>query len=109
MKKLVRDRIPEVIQQAGKTCETLVLDESAYRAALRDKLLEEAQEAAIAPASELLTELADLWEVVAALMTAEGLSWADLEANRAARRRSRGGFEQRLWLEAVHEPGHAPR
>ncbi|MBF2037312.1 MAG: nucleoside triphosphate pyrophosphohydrolase [Leptolyngbyaceae cyanobacterium T60_A2020_046] len=109
MKKLVRDRIPEVIQQAGKTCETRVLDESAYRVALRDKLIEEAQEAAIAPTPELLTELADLWEVMAALMAAEGLSWADLDAVRAARRRLRGGFEQRLWLEAVYESGHDPR
>jgi predicted house-cleaning noncanonical NTP pyrophosphatase (MazG superfamily) len=44
--KLVRDRIPETIQQDGRECATEMMSEAEYRQALLQKLLEEAQEAA---------------------------------------------------------------
>ena len=39
--KLVRDRIPEMIEASGKTCVTRTLDDAAYLAALDQKLTEE--------------------------------------------------------------------
>ena len=50
-RKLVRDRIPEIIQAGGRHPVTRVLDESGYRQALLDKLVEEAGEAASASAA----------------------------------------------------------
>lgn len=45
-RKLVRDRIPEIIQAGGRHPVTRVLDEAGYRQALLAKLAEEAAEAA---------------------------------------------------------------
>lgn len=66
--KLVRERIPEIIEGEGKTFEVQVLDEGAYREALRQKVVEEAQEIAEAPEEELAKEIGDLYEVLNALI-----------------------------------------
>jgi predicted house-cleaning noncanonical NTP pyrophosphatase (MazG superfamily) len=73
--KLVRDLIPQIIREHGNTCEVDTLhDDMAFRRALRDKLGEEAPEAAEAPVEDLATELADLHEVIDTMVGAYGLS-----------------------------------
>ena len=97
--KLIRDRIPEIMDRAGVAYEIDTLDDAAYLAALRAKLVEEAQEAAEAPgAAELTKELGDVLEVVAALTAAAGLDADAIETVRARRREERGGFERRIRL-----------
>ena len=96
--KLVRDRIPEIIRADGGTCETAILVDDEYRAALLAKLVEEAQEAATAAHGELITELADLLEVIEATISAHGLSREAVEDERRRRRVERGGFKRRLRL-----------
>jgi predicted house-cleaning noncanonical NTP pyrophosphatase (MazG superfamily) len=65
--KLIRGRIPEIIEANGHHAVTRVLGGEDYRAALLAKLVEEAQEAESAPADELPGELAHVWEVIQAL------------------------------------------
>lgn len=97
--KLIRDRIPEIMDRAGVAYEIDTLDEAAYLAALRAKLVEEAREAAAAEGeAELVKELGDVLEVIAALIAAAGLDADEIEAVRARRREERGGFERRLRL-----------
>ena len=59
--KLVRDRIPEIIRADGKECETEVLEDGAFLAALDKKMTEELQEYFESHSAE---ELADLLEVI---------------------------------------------
>ena len=47
--KLIRDRIPEIIKEAGKTYSVVVMDDDEYKRSLLEKLLEEAKEAQITP------------------------------------------------------------
>jgi predicted house-cleaning noncanonical NTP pyrophosphatase (MazG superfamily) len=71
--KLVRNRIPQIIREAGSTCGTeMYRDEGAFHRALQDKLVEESGEASTASDEDLAAELADLQEVVDALMAAYG-------------------------------------
>jgi predicted house-cleaning noncanonical NTP pyrophosphatase (MazG superfamily) len=103
--KLVRDRIPDLIRAEGgtRTVETLGADD--YRAALRAQLVEEAGEAAAARGDEALTEeLADVLEVVDALLAAHGLDAATVREVQARKRAARGGFARRLHLHAVEGP-----
>jgi predicted house-cleaning noncanonical NTP pyrophosphatase (MazG superfamily) len=100
--KLVRDRIPEIIRHSGKTFETSILSEYAYRAALLTKLVEEANEAALAGPEDLVTELADLLEVIDATIRAFGLTREAVERVQRQRHQERGGFDGRvqlLWTE----------
>jgi predicted house-cleaning noncanonical NTP pyrophosphatase (MazG superfamily) len=100
-RKLVRDRIPEIIQSNGHCPVTRVLDEGSYRQALLAKLIEEAQEASHATADDLPGELTDVLEVLRALTATAGMSWPQLVALANDKRNRRGGFGRRIFLEAV--------
>jgi predicted house-cleaning noncanonical NTP pyrophosphatase (MazG superfamily) len=79
------------------------MSETEYRQALRQKLIEEAQEAAEAVDNDLVTELADLWEVVDATMSAYGIQRNQVLACQMQRRIERGTFGRKLrllWTEA---------
>jgi predicted house-cleaning noncanonical NTP pyrophosphatase (MazG superfamily) len=75
--KLVRDRIPEMIEADGHHAVTRILDRRSYRAALLAKLGEEAREAQGASADELPSELADVWEVLQALLSTLPMTWQE--------------------------------
>ena len=59
--KLVRDKIPEIIEADGKTCKTKILSDEEYIAALETKLNEEVAEY---QADKNLEEMADVLEAV---------------------------------------------
>jgi predicted house-cleaning noncanonical NTP pyrophosphatase (MazG superfamily) len=99
--KLIRDRIPEIIQADGHRAVTRVLGTQAYRSALVAKLVEEGQEAQTASPDDLPGELADLFEVLQALLPTLAMTWPDLVALAATKRAQRGGFTRRLFLEYV--------
>lgn len=104
--KLVRDRIPEIIEASSKRCGIETMPDVEYRQALLQKLVEEAQEARQAAPDELITELADLQEVIAALLAAWHISPEKVQQIQDQRRAERGGFEQRLkllWTEGRDE------
>ncbi len=100
--KLVRDRIPEIIRKSGIECQTVTLSEIEYRQALRQKLIEEAQEAATANNADLVIEIADLLEVVDALLKSYGISHHQVRLEQDKKRASKGDFENQtmlLWIE----------
>ena len=101
--KLVRDRIPEMIEASGRTCITQVLTNDAYIQALDAKLNEELAEY---QQSKALEELADLLEVMGAVVKARGYTWDDLTRVRKEKRACRGAFDQRIFLKEVIEEGH---
>ena len=107
--KLIRDRIPEILEAEGLRYEVAPLDGAAFRAALLAKLVEEAGEAAVArDADGLVTEIADLLEVVDALLRAEGIDSARVLAEQTKRRAERGGFEGRWELRWTERTDRGP-
>jgi len=99
-RKLVRDKIPEIIENSGKSCETRILDESEYLDMLDVKLSEELNEYLEAHSLE---ELCDLTEVILASAKARGYSLDDLLKGCEQKRNARGGFDKRIFLEKVCE------
>ncbi len=98
--KLVRDKIPEIIQTSGKTCSTEILSEDEYLRMLDAKLDEELQEYY---KDQNIEELADLLEVIRAAAIARGYAPEELERVRAEKAEKRGGFEKRILLKEVFE------
>ena len=96
--KLIRDLIPEILQRENKLYEVVIMSEDEFDNALREKLIEEALEAKQAEENELMTELADVLEVIQSLMILHKIEPELLEAEQIRRRDSRGGFEKRLKL-----------
>lgn len=98
--KLVRDHIPEIIEADGKTCVTETLSDSRYLEMLDAKLAEELAEY---QGSKSLEELADLLEVMRAVVQARGWTWEQLEQVRHEKAAQRGGFGKRILLKEVIE------
>ena len=96
--KLVRDQIPQIVRATGNSCEIRVLEDSEYLHRLEEKLKEELSEYL---ESGQLEELADLLEVMMALVKAKGCSWQELERIRLDKFAERGGFEKKLLLTSV--------
>lgn len=98
--KLVRDKIPEIIENTGKTAHFHVLTEEEYLSELDKKLNEECVEYQV---DKSLEELADMLEVMYAIAEARGFSIAELEHVRVEKADKRGGFKDRIFLEKVDE------
>lgn len=98
--KLVRDRIPEIIESCGKKCTCETLSQEKYIAMLDAKLNEELAEY---QQSKSLEELADLLEVMDAVVKARGYTWEQLTDIRKKKKEERGGFEKRILLKEVYE------
>lgn len=98
--KLVRNRIPEIIEASGKNCVTEVLTDEAYLKMLDAKLDEELAEY---HADQNIEELADLLEVIRACAIARGHSVEELEQVRTEKAAKRGSFEKKILLKEVIE------
>ena len=98
--KLVRDKIPEIIEKSGKQCEIEILSDEKYLEMIDKKLSEELLEY---HKDKNLEELADLLEVIYAATKARGYSIEDLEKARAEKAEKRGGFDKKILLKKVIE------
>lgn len=87
--KLVRDKIPEIIRNEGKSCSVRKLDHWEMKDALSAKLREEIDEYLIANDPQ---ELADILEVVYATAEFLGISKAALEEMRSAKAAKTAGL-----------------
>jgi len=97
--KLVRDKIPEIIEsKEGKKPKTRMLSDEEFHEQLIAKLLEEAEEYNNDRNPE---ELADILEVVFALAKLNGISRKSLEQMREKKAGERGAFEKRIFLSDV--------
>ncbi len=94
--KLVRDRIPEIIMKKGETPIVKILDDEQYLIELNKKLKEEVNEYI---ADESIEELADITEVIYALVEAKGKTIEEFEKIRLDKRENRGAFKDKVYLE----------
>ncbi len=103
-KKLVRDRIPEILERLGKRVVWRELNDGEFLLALKAKVLEEARELVNASDDDaLLSELADLTEVIGSIIRAYNLSARELERARREKREQRGSFTRRIFLESASD------
>ncbi|MDE7288994.1 MAG: nucleoside triphosphate pyrophosphohydrolase [Oscillospiraceae bacterium] len=98
--KLVRDKIPEIISASGKKANCRILGKDEYIKELDRKLDEECAEYWT---DKNIEELADILEVIYAIVEARGYSAAELERVRLEKSEKRGGFSQRIFLENVKD------
>ena len=96
--KLVRDRIPEILQKKEKDFTYRKAEESEFFFYLKKKLIEEVKEFLENPS---LKEMADIQEVMNAILKDMGHYQADLRTARREKNEDRGMFEERWILEEV--------
>ena len=91
--KLIRSKIPNRMETEGVSVNRNSLSESEYLTELKKKILEEAQEVSEANSKEeLITELADVMEVIQAIADANSISLTDIEEAQLKKREINGYF-----------------
>jgi len=100
-KKLVRDKIPDIIKANGGECKFHVAKKDEFSALLAQKLLEEVDELIENPCAE---EIGDVLEVVEAIARLNGISLDEIKAEKLEKRTKRGGFYKRIVLDEATEP-----
>jgi predicted house-cleaning noncanonical NTP pyrophosphatase (MazG superfamily) len=97
--KLVRDKIPKIIEEEGKKYKIKELDNNTYIKELKKKLEEEIDEYFQSNNNvESIEELADIVEVIHSLAMIHGKSFKDIEEIRQRKFDERGGFNEKLYL-----------
>lgn len=103
-KKLVRDKIPEIIEQNGGKANTRILPDWEILDALRAKLYEEVFEFLCAKtAEEMIDELADIYEVLRTIERRHPTLKTEAENRRWTKELTNGGFERCIFLESVEQ------
>lgn len=96
--KLVRDNIPDIIENDGRFAKTVILDDEEYTKALEKKLEEETGEYL---QSGELSELADILEVVEALAKNQGSSFDEVLELKKKKQIKNGAFDKKIFLLSV--------
>ena len=98
-KKLVRDKIPEIIRNKGGLPVIRTLDDEEYKQELLKKLVEEANE--LLESKGDMGERADVAEVLLAIDQSFKLKSEEIESTRRTKTLERGGFSDKIYLEKV--------
>lgn len=99
--KLVRDKIPDIIKQnEGKESIIRILNNDEYLVELNKKIKEELNEYL---ESGEIEELADLEEVLRAILDVKGVSYDDFEKIRQGKVNKRGAFKDKIYLEGIKD------
>lgn len=93
--KLVRDKIPQKIQDNGEVAKTEILNDERFLQELHKKLFEETEEFV---EEDSVEELADLMEVIYAIARLRGIDMKYVEKIRQEKAQKRGAFEKRIFL-----------
>ena len=101
--KLVRDKIPNIIEEKGENPVIKVLNENDYKKELEKKLYEEYKEVIEASGDERIEELADMLEVIRALASLENKNLNDIIDIADKKNKKRGAFDEKIFLEKVIE------
>ena len=93
--KVVRDKIPEIIEESGKKFNLKQLDDVSFLAEIEKKLSEEVNEYT---ESKDIEELADLLEVIYRISELRGVNSDELDKIRKNKAEKRGKFDSNLFL-----------
>lgn len=94
--KLVRDNIPQIMINNGASPVTRILSDEEYISELNRKILEEVHEYL---ESGEVEELADIEEVLRAILTFKGVNLEEFDSIRNQKVLKRGAFNKKIFLE----------
>lgn len=100
---LIRDNIPAIMSQKGKTCRTAHLDDDKYLQMLNDLFVAEVKRYVEQDAIDNrdIECLADVGEVMHAILALKGISLEEFQRVRMQRFEELGGYLDRVFLKEI--------
>ena len=98
--KLIRDKNVEIMEKLGHKVEYEILNDERYNEELDKKLKEEVNEYL---ADYSVEEMADVMEVIYAMLDYRGMKMEDVEKVRIEKRNRKGAFKNKVFLRTVEE------
>ena len=98
--KLIRDKNVEIMEKLGHKVEYEILNDERYNEELDKKLKEEVNEYL---ADYSVEEMADVMEVIYAMLEYRGMKMEDVEKVRIEKRNRKGAFKNKVFLKTVEE------
>ena len=99
--KAIRDKIPEIIEKSGHTCNFKALNDEEFLIEIQKKLYEEVKEY---QSNHDVAELVDILEVAYRIAQLKGISKEELEKIQAKKTEDRGCFDKNLFLIDTTKP-----
>jgi predicted house-cleaning noncanonical NTP pyrophosphatase (MazG superfamily) len=99
--KLVRDKIVDSIETTGGKVKKRTLSSEEFVKELKAKILEEAREIPTDTDEELISELADLQEIIDNLREALNITIEDLKLVQEKKNEKAGSFKKKIYIEHV--------
>lgn len=99
--KLIRNKIPQIINSNYQKCQVKELSNSEYKKALKHKLIEESEEVLTANKNDLAEEIADIYEVIDTLIKVNKLEKKEIFKIQKEKRKLRGKFDKKCFLVSV--------
>jgi predicted house-cleaning noncanonical NTP pyrophosphatase (MazG superfamily) len=101
--KLVRDEIPKILKEKGLDFKISKLKQKEFKEELLKKLVEESKEVeSTKNREELISELADIQEVMFSIYEAFKIECSDVTKLSRKKKKERGGFDKKIFLKHVH-------
>jgi predicted house-cleaning noncanonical NTP pyrophosphatase (MazG superfamily) len=104
MKKLVRDKIPQIINKQGGNAEEIVLNNKDFLRELKNKFYEELEEFDPEDKENAKNELSDLQEIIDNFLKALNISKNDLEKFQKEKNEKAGSFSKKIFVSTVSIP-----
>ena len=98
--KIVRDKIPQIIRDSGRTCEYKILGESEVKEALQEKLLEKAQIFLKRPSED---ELSDIYELLDAIVETFEYEPLHIDYLKIQNKENKGTYSEKVFLISVDD------
>ena len=97
--KLVRDKIPQIIESNGEVAITRILEKEEYKIELEKKLNEEYNEVLSSSGKDRIEELADMLEIIKCLAEMENSNLEEVIKVSKQKVLKRGSFKNKIFLE----------
>lgn len=107
LNKLVRDIPSSFMHNPDIVIHQRILNIDEFIIELKNKLIEESHEVITANSNELVEEIADLHEILDALILASKIKNETLSTIRQQKLQKRGGFNKRLFISYIDVPIHS--
>jgi len=100
---LIRDNVPAIMSQQGKTCRTAHLDDNKYLEMLNNLFIEEVKRYVEQDSIDNrdIECLADVGEVMHAILALKGVSLEEFQKVRKQRFEELGGYLDRVYLKEI--------